>query len=66
MKTKIDENQTIEISDDDGEAEIINIKTEDELEMTNQEEQQKNNTEVRTRSGRISRRPKRFEDYETF
>ena len=34
--------------------------------MTNQEEQQENNTEVRTRSGRISRRPKRFGDYETF
>ena len=34
--------------------------------MTNREEQQENNTEVRTRSGRISRRPKQFEDYETF
>ena len=34
--------------------------------MTNQEEQQGNNTEVRTRSERISRRPKRFEDYQTF
>ena len=34
--------------------------------MTNQEEQQGNNTEVRTRSGRISRRPKRSEDYQTF
>ena len=66
MKTEINEDQTIEISDDDGEAEIINIKTEDELHMTNHEEQQENNTEVRTRSGRISRRPKRFEDYETF
>ena len=66
MKTEINEDQTIEISDDDGEAEIINIKTEDESHVTNQEEQQENNTEVRTRSGRISRRPKRFEDYETF
>ena len=66
LKTEIDEDQTIEISDDDGEAEIINIKTEDESNVTNQEEQQENNTEVRTRSGRISRRPKRFEDYETF
>ena len=42
-----DEDQTIEISDDDGEAEIINIKIEDESYMTNQEEQQENNTEVR-------------------
>ena len=66
MKTKIDENQTIEISDDDGEAEIISIKTEDESHITNQEEQQENNTEARTRSGRTSRRPKWFEDYETF
>ena len=66
LKTEIDEDQTIEVSDDDGEGEIINIKTEDESDMTNQEEQQGNNTEVRTRSGRISRRPKRFEDYQTF
>ena len=36
------------------------------MNRTNQEEQQGNNTEMRTRSGRISRRPKRFEDYETF
>ena len=66
MKTKIDEHQTIEVSDDAGEGEIINIKTEDESDMTNQEEQQGNNTEVRTRSGRISRRPKQLEDYQTF
>ena len=66
MKTKLDEDQTIEISDDDGEAEIINIKTEDESHISNQEEQQQNNTEARTRSGRILRRPKWFEDYETF
>ena len=58
MKTKRDEDQTTEVSDDDGEGEIINIKTEDELDMTNQEEQQGNNTEVRARSGRISRRPR--------
>ena len=58
LKTEIDEDQTIEVSDDDGEGEIINIKTEDGLDMTNQEEQQGNNTEVRTRSGRILRRPK--------
>ena len=63
LKTEIDEDQTIEISDDDGEAEIINIKTENESHMTNQEEQQENNTEVKTRSGRISRRHKQFEDY---
>ena len=55
-----------EVSDDDGEGDIINIKTEDESDMTNQEKHQGNNTEVRTRSGRISRRPKRFEDYQTF
>ena len=66
LKTEIDEDQTIEVSDDDGEGEIINIKTEDESDMTNQEEQQGNNTAVRIRSGRISRRPKRFEDYQTF
>ena len=58
MKTEIDEDQTVEVSDDDGEGEIINIKTEDESDMTNQEEQEGNNTEVRTRSGRITRRPK--------
>ena len=38
LKTEIDEDQIIEISDDDGKAEIINIKTESH--MTNQEEQQ--------------------------
>ena len=36
------------------------------MNRTNKEEQQGNNTEMRTRSGRISRRPKLFEDYETF
>ena len=66
LKTEIDEDQIIEVSDDDGEGEIINIETEDESDMTNQEEQQGSSTDGRTRSGTISRRPKRFEDYHTF
>ena len=32
LKTEIDKDQTIEVSHDDGECEIINIKTEDESE----------------------------------
>ena len=65
MKTETDDDQTIEISDDDGEPENVNTKTED---VTNEEEERnlEPRREVRTRSGRVSRKPKRFEEYETF
>ena len=70
QKIKQSEDQTIRRSNNQMMTvklpEIINIKIEDESYMTNQEEQPENNTEVRTRSGRISSRPKQFEDYETF
>ena len=67
LKTKSDEDQTIELSDNEDEAKIVHVKSED---VTNDEERivepEETKSEIRTRSGRISKRPNRLKDNETF
>ena len=67
LKTESDEDQTIELSDDESEAKIVHVKSKD---VTNDEERilepEETKWEIRTRSGRISKRPNRLKDYATF
>ena len=67
MKTENDEDQTIELTDDESEAKIVHVKSKD---VTNDEERvvepEETKSEIRTRSGRISKRPNRLKDYATF
>ena len=66
LKIESDEDQTTELSHDEDEAKIVYIKSED---VTNDEEKiikpKETISEIRTRSGRISKRPNRLKDYET-
>ena len=65
-RQKSDEDQTTELSDDEDEAKIVHVKSEN---VTNDEEKiikpKETISEIRTRSGRISKRPNRLKDYET-
>ena len=57
LKTKSNEDQTTELSDDEDEAKIVHIKSND---VTNEEriiEPQETKSEIRTRSKRISKIP---------
>ena len=67
LETESDEDKTIELSDDEDEANIVRIKSED---VTNDEERivepEDTKSEIRTGSGRISRRPNQLKDYESF
>ena len=67
LETESDEDKTIELSDDEDEAKIVRIKSED---VTNDEERivepEDTKSEIRTRSGRISKRPNQLKDYESF
>ena len=82
MKTGLDEDRVIEISDDDDEEETseenVTLQSDDKLKQVKREESEVNDTNERedtndktepekiTRSGRVSRRPKRYEDHEPF
>ena len=82
LKTGLDEDYIIEISDDDDEEETseenVTVQSDDTLKDVKWEESGVNDTNKRedtndrigpekiTRSGRVSRRPKRYEDYEPF
>ena len=67
LKPVSDEDQTIELSDDEDEAQIFHVNAED---VTNNDERivepEETKSEIRTRPGRISKRPNRLKDYETF
>ena len=67
LETESDEDKTIELSDDEDEAKIVRIKSED---VTNDEERivepEDTKSEIRTGSGRISKRPNQLKDYESF
>ena len=64
---KSNEDQTIELYDDEDDAKILHIKCDD---VTNDEERiiepEETKSEVRTRSGRTSKRPNRLKHYEAF
>ena len=66
-KTGSAEDQTIKLSDDEDESKIAHIKSED---VANDEERiiepEETKSEIRTRSGRISKRPNWLKDYKTF
>ena len=66
LRIECDEDRTIEISDDEDEAEVVNVKSEDNRHVEEENVAPERKADVRTRSGRISRRPSRFEEYETF
>ena len=82
MKTEVDEDHLIEISDDDNEEETskenVTLQSNDTLKDQNREESEVNDKSERedandniepekiTTSGRVWRRPKRYKDYERF
>ena len=82
MKTEVDEDHMIKISDDDNEKETseenITMQSDDTLKDVKWEESEVNDTnkwadandmielEKIIRSGRVLRRPKGYEDYESF
>ena len=82
LKTVVDEDDVIEISDDDNEKETseenVIVQSDDRLKDVKREESEVNDTneqkdtndmiepEKITRSGRALRRPKEYEDYEPF
>ena len=82
LKTEVDEDHLIEISDDDSEEETskenVTLQSNDTLKDQNREESEVNDKSERedandniepekiTTSGRVWRRPKRYKDYERF
>ena len=82
MKTEVEEDQVMRISDDDDEKENseenITVQSDDTSKDVKREESEINDTNERedtndriepekiTRLGRVSRRPKGYEDYEPF
>ena len=71
FKTFIEErkwwNQTIELSDDEDEAKTVGVESKD---VANDEERvvehEETKSEIRTRSGRMSKIPNWLQDYGTF
>ena len=80
LKTEVNEDHVIEISDDDDEKETseenVTVQSDDTLKDVKQEESDVNDTNKwgandtiesgKIRSGRVLWRPKRYEDYERF
>ena len=82
MKTEVEEDQVMQISDDEDEKENseenITVQSDDTSKDVKREESEINDTNERedtndriepekiTRLGRVSRRPKGYEDYEPF